>query len=144
MIKAYHRLLDIKEKYVDVDVLKALSSATRDNLNDANHVPIIKYRQKILELFGRLASLVVNDWQVYWYYADVVLSLAQRTDASDEVKRALDSQSAEKYFGLMLKAFRNLQNQNNWDMSVEKCKEVIKYSTEILKSLYCYRHSLKT
>lgn len=113
-----------------------LCSATTKRLNDANDVPIVKQKQKLLELFGRLSSLVVNDWQVYWYYAEIVLSLATVSSGEDcnsnEIE--LDNQSAEKYFGLLLKAFRNLYNQNNWELSVDKCREVVYNSTEILKS----------
>jgi hypothetical protein len=128
-------LLDLKEKYVDLDVLKALSTATRDRLNDANGVPIMKFKTKILELFGRLSSLVVSNWKVYWYYADVVLFLSQIDDANNNFNKIdLNDQSAGKYFGLLQKAFRNLYNQSNWELSVEKCKETIEYSTELLKS----------
>lgn len=124
-----------------MDVLKVLCSAVRNNLVDANNVPIRKYKQKILELFGRLTSLVVNDWQVYWNYAEIFcyLSIAEKSTSNGENcnmnQVEFDVQSAEKYFTLLLKAFRNLYNQSNWELSVERCKEVINYSIEILKSL---------
>jgi len=58
VLKAYHRLLDIKEKYVDIDVLKALSVSVEKNLKDPNGNSILKFRSKILQLFGRITSLV--------------------------------------------------------------------------------------
>lgn len=132
-------MIDLKEKYVDLGVLKALSSAARNKLIDANNVPVVQYKQKFLELFGRLTSLVVNEWQVYNYYADTVLAFSTISNEttngdlnSNQVE--LDQQAAEKYFSLLLKAFRNLYNQNNWELTVDKCKEVINNSTEILKS----------
>lgn len=123
---------------MDADVLKALSTAARNKMTDADSVPIVKHKTKLLELFGRLTSLVVNDWQVYWYYADVVLSLADRTDGD-----AIDQQSAEKYFGLILKSFRSLYNQSNWELSADKCKEVVARSAEILKSMIWKFHASK-
>ena len=58
VIKAYHRLLDLKEKYVDVDVLKVLSTAVEKNMCDARDKSIYKLRASLLKLFGRLTSLV--------------------------------------------------------------------------------------
>jgi hypothetical protein len=60
VIKAYHRLLDLKEKYIDLDVLRALCLSVQNNLNDAYSVPINKQKQKILQLFGRITSLVAQ------------------------------------------------------------------------------------
>jgi hypothetical protein len=60
VIQAYHRLIDLKEKYVDIDVLKALSTSVSRHLKDANNVSIFKYKEKILKLFGRITSLVGN------------------------------------------------------------------------------------
>ena len=59
VLKAYHRLLDKKEKYIDIDVLKALSTSVEKNLKDPNGNSILKLRSKILELFGRITSLVL-------------------------------------------------------------------------------------
>lgn len=141
LIKAYHRLLDLKEKYVDIDVLDALCKSVRKNLTDPNDVSIRKYKQKILELFGRITSLVPNEWKVYWFYADIVLNLStnHNDDANNNDNIKLDEPLAEKYFGLLQKAFRNLYNQTNWELSVEKCKEMVDYSTQLLTSDYFIR-----
>ena len=115
-----------------MDVLKVLSEAVQKNLNDGYDVPIFRFKQKILELFGRISSLVVNNWKVYWYYADIVLTFGQLDEQNNKI--CLSSQAADKYFGLLQKAFRNLYNQNSWEMSVDSCKEVIYHSTQILAS----------
>ncbi len=49
-------------------------------------------------------------------------------------KVELNKESAEKYFGLLMKAFRNLYNQQNWEVRVDSCREVIDYSTQVLAS----------
>ena len=141
MIKAYHRLIDLKEKYVDVEVLGALSSSVRRHLKDANDVSILKYKEKILKLFGRITSLVPTNWQIYWFYADVVLHLAQVDDTNNNLNHVvLSKESADKYFGLLFKAFRNLYNQTNWEMTKDSCVEVIDHTTQVLarKSLFFY------
>ena len=60
VIKSYNRLLDLKEKYVDIDVLKALKMSVEKNLTDPSNTPIHKHKQKILKLFGRITSIVIK------------------------------------------------------------------------------------
>ena len=108
----------------------------QNNLKDGYDVSIYKYKQKILELFGRISSLVVNNWKIYWYYAEIVLTFGQLDEQNNKI--SLSKESADKYFSLLQKAFRNLYNQNNWETTVETCKEVIKQSSEILKSNFIY------
>ena len=61
VVRAYNRLLDIKEKYVDTDVLQALKTSVVKKLKDPNGVSIYNYKQGILKLFGRLTSTVNID-----------------------------------------------------------------------------------
>ena len=58
IIRAYNRLLDIKEKYIDVDVLKALKISVEKKMKDPNDVTVFNYKQSILKLFGRITSIV--------------------------------------------------------------------------------------
>ena len=43
VIKAYHRVLDLKERHVDVDVLRILASAIADDLPDNGNQPSSRY-----------------------------------------------------------------------------------------------------
>ena len=113
-------------------MLRILSESVQKNLKDGYDEPISKNKQKILELFGRISSLAVNNWKIYWYYAEIVLSFGQLDEQNNTI--SLSKESADKYFTLLQKAFRNLYNQNNWELSVETCKEVILQSTIILNS----------
>lgn len=61
IIRAYNRLLDIKEKYVDTDVLNALKTSVVKKLKDPNDVSVYQYKKSILKLFGRLTSLVIYE-----------------------------------------------------------------------------------
>ncbi|RMZ94282.1 tetratricopeptide repeat 27 [Brachionus plicatilis] len=131
-IKAYNRLLDLKQKYVDVDVLKAFCTAFEKKVNDAHNESIFKYKKKVLELFGRISSLVVTDWQVYWSYAEIVRFISQTDDTNNNMSVELNHESSEKYFSLLLKAFRNLINKANWELSLESCKEVLNKTIDVL------------
>ena len=122
----------MKDKYVDLDVLRILSESVQKNLKDGYDVSIYKHKQKILELFGRISSLVVNNWKIYWYYAEIVLTFGQIDEQNNKI--SLSKVSADKYFGLLQKSFRNLYNQSNWETTDDSCKEVINQSSLILKS----------
>ena len=136
VIKAYHRLLDLKSKYVDVDVLRALAMNVKLEHKDASEISIFKYKEKILGLFGRINSLVPTNWMFYWYFADIVLNLAQIDDINNNISKIpLSKEAADKYFSLLFKAFRNLYNQPNWELGVDSCREVIEHSILVLESI---------
>lgn len=128
--------MDLKQKYVDVDVLKAFCLAFENKVNDAYNDSIFKYKKKVLELFGRISSLVVTEWQVYWNYAEIVRFISQTDDSNNNMFVQLNNESSEKYFSLLLKAFRNLINKANWELSVDSCKEVLDKTIDVLKSEY--------
>ncbi len=58
VIKAYHRLLDLKDKYTDIDVLRILRNACLNNLKYSNDRTMFNLKNKVLELFGRISSAV--------------------------------------------------------------------------------------
>ena len=72
------------------------------------------------------------NWKIYWYYGDVCLyfSLAEN-------KSSLTEEEADKVFNLYLKGFRNLYNQQNWELTIESCDEVLTTSIEIILSIFC-------
>ena len=119
-----------------MDVLKALSESVAKSHKDAYDVPIQKLKAKILKLFGRLSSLVVNNWKVYWYYGEIVLHLSQvdENESKELVKVELNNDSATKFFTLYQKAFRNLYNQLNWEMTLEGCDEMVTVTIDIISS----------
>lgn len=58
VIRAYHRILDLKEKHVDVEVLEILGKAIIENLPDCDGVPCGALLEKSLALLGRITSQV--------------------------------------------------------------------------------------
>lgn len=57
-IKCYHRLLDLKNKHVDLEVLKILVQSVQNNVKDRFDKPGSLHRKCLLQLFGRLTSQV--------------------------------------------------------------------------------------
>lgn len=55
VIRCYHRILDLKGKHVDIEILRILVNAIGNNLENCD---ISLLKKQTLELFGRLTSLV--------------------------------------------------------------------------------------
>lgn len=57
-IRAYHRLIDLREKHIDAQALGLLTKAVSENLLDDSGKGAECYRSKLLELFGRVTATV--------------------------------------------------------------------------------------
>ena len=56
VIKAYHRVLDLKERHVDVDVLRILASAIAEDLPDNGDQPSSRYVDVPVSVRSALSS----------------------------------------------------------------------------------------
>ncbi|XP_063230789.1 tetratricopeptide repeat protein 27 [Bacillus rossius redtenbacheri] len=68
VIHSYHRLLDLKKRHLDLEVLKILVNAIAKDLPDSKGIPAGRYRKNALQLFGRLTGQITDDavlWQLY-------------------------------------------------------------------------------
>ncbi|ESN95972.1 hypothetical protein HELRODRAFT_86233, partial [Helobdella robusta] len=70
-IRAYHRLLELKQKHVDVEVLSNLTKAVCTNLKDASGEHSSKLKGKLLALFGHITSQVTGDGCIWRLYAEL-------------------------------------------------------------------------
>ncbi|GJQ84206.1 hypothetical protein Trydic_g2878 [Trypoxylus dichotomus] len=105
VIRAYHRLLDLKEKYLNTDVLGVLVYGVCSNVNDSEGRPSSNLMQKTRELIGRVTSLYPGEglvWVLYASLAPILLLRAQR----------------------LQRAYRGY-TQSNWDKNPIRCQQVL-------------------
>lgn len=79
VIRAYHRLLDLKGKYLNIDVLEVLAHGIANDAVDYEGKPTGHLLQKTRELFGRITSIYLGEGQVWEFYAMVAPSLPLKT-----------------------------------------------------------------
>lgn len=79
MIRAYHKLLDLKGKYLNINVLEVLSYGINDDAVDYEGKPTGHLLQKTRELFGRITSIYPGEGQVWELYAVVAPGLPLKT-----------------------------------------------------------------
>lgn len=98
VIRCYHRILELKGKHIDPQVLDILTKAVSRDVTDGDGVGSGKLLDKALELFGRITSMVHNNAQVWRLYAE--LTVAQKKPgncqkAAEYLQRAYRSAIAD-------------------------------------------------
>ncbi|GFY79319.1 tetratricopeptide repeat protein 27 [Trichonephila inaurata madagascariensis] len=71
-VRAWHRLLDIKGKFYDPQILEILVKAVNKNLMDVEEKPSSRYRKQVLQLLGRLSAVVTTDYIFWESYASLL------------------------------------------------------------------------
>uniref|UniRef100_A0A0C9RV43 Ttc27_0 protein n=1 Tax=Fopius arisanus TaxID=64838 RepID=A0A0C9RV43_9HYME len=80
VIRCYHRILELKGKHIDLQVLNILVKAISEDVTDANGFGSSKLLHKALELFGKITSLVHNDTDVWRLYAQLTIGQGSHID----------------------------------------------------------------
>ncbi|KAG1704751.1 Tetratricopeptide repeat protein 27 [Nymphon striatum] len=120
LLKSSHRLLDIKAKHYDVEVLGILVRAVTQDIPDAKGVGAKRLREKSEKLFGRITSTVTNDPNIWELYADLRFS---QDDKTIEI--------LEKVLHHLQKAHHCLIRDLNWDRDTKNCVIVMKNSLKL-------------
>ncbi|KAM7408112.1 hypothetical protein PAMA_002003 [Pampus argenteus] len=119
-IKAYHRLMDLRENYKDIQILQILVKAVVENLTDSHGEPAGSLEPKLKELLGRVSSRHSNDSEIWRQYA---LLYGDGHGANPE--------NNEKALQFLSKAHRCEVQAGGWEKEPALFKEVIKRTIDM-------------
>ncbi|CAH3167549.1 unnamed protein product [Porites lobata] len=111
-INAFHRMMDLRDKYCDTEILGILVKAVSQGLLDCNQKPASVLKPNLLKLMGRLTSQVTNNPDVWKLYSDLYWN-----GGSQEEK--------EKALHFLVKAQRTKTQATGWENDVTEFKDVI-------------------
>ncbi|XP_072546082.1 tetratricopeptide repeat protein 27 [Salminus brasiliensis] len=128
-IRAYHRLMDLRDKYKDVEVLKILVRAVVENLTDHRGEQASNLRAKLQELFGRVTARCSTDAQIWREYAQLYGN-GQSNNKEDN----------DKALQFLSKAHRCETQTAGWEKDTSSFKAVLKGAIDMATvSISCSR-----
>ncbi|XP_052787670.1 tetratricopeptide repeat protein 27-like [Mya arenaria] len=118
VIRAYHRLMDLRDRWVDEQVLGVLVRGVRENIADASGVRLSQVEQSLRELFGRITSKVTDNAEIWRLYAELCIN------------------DTEKMLQFLQKSHRCVLQTSGWEKVEDKCKETAKQSLQLADAYY--------
>ncbi len=122
-IRSYNRILELKEKHVDVQVLRILVQAVVENKEDNYGQEVGKLAPFVQKLLGRLTSQVTNNAEVWEIYADIVASNSD-----------VETTAAFRVAQILQKAYRSAIQEKNWEKDISSCTFTLKLCGKFIRS----------
>ncbi|KAG7188280.1 hypothetical protein KM043_007944 [Ampulex compressa] len=132
VIRCYHRILDLKNQHLDIQILEILVNAIINNVNDAEGHSTRKFLTVTLELFGRITSCIPDNPDVWKLYAQLT---ALKKTTTDDQKAAQYAQRAYRAAVLNSKWFQQ-------EDTTEKLLELCCFMAEVSLK-YCSHEEVK-
>lgn len=114
VIHCYHRILDLKDKHIDEQILNILVSVIMKGVKDCKGQSSTVHRKKALELFGRLTSKVMGNPIIWQLYADL-------TASSSEQNHIIRSKAVQYY----QKAYTAAIQDNSWFKEIKSMHKIL-------------------
>uniref|UniRef100_A0A9J8BI66 Tetratricopeptide repeat protein 27 n=1 Tax=Cyprinus carpio carpio TaxID=630221 RepID=A0A9J8BI66_CYPCA len=128
-IRAYHRLMDLKDKFKDVEVLEILVRSVVDNLTDHRGEQASNLKVKLQELFGRVSARCSTDAQIWKQYA--------RLYGDGNSNNVEDNEKALQFLS---KAHRCETQAAGWEKDMGNFRSVVKGARDMANvSISCSR-----
>lgn len=115
VIHCYHRILDLKDRHIDEQILTVLTTVIVNNVKDCKGQPASVHRKKALELFGRLTSKVMGNPTIWQLYAQLTSTIEDHT-----------SITRSKVVQYYQKAYTVATQDNSWSKDFESMQKVFK------------------
>ncbi|BFZ06819.1 hypothetical protein BsWGS_09858 [Bradybaena similaris] len=122
VIRSYHRLIDLREKWIDTEVLGILTRAVVENIPDADGIPADRLAGKLMELFGRITSKVTSDGEIWAHYGK--LSSCKIGDKEPDL---------DKTSQYLQKAYRCFTQKSDWEKDVQTCKKISEQAVNLVQ-----------
>ena len=129
VINAWHRLIDLKRKHEDDQVLKVLIKAILDDCCDIDGESARKLSVKAQKLLGRISVTVTGSWIFWSLYAKIAIQNSESCDKvfvlfKKSVQQSLRIADWEKDFDLMKDILDNLLTARDYYVhNFEGCEE---------------------
>lgn len=115
---AYHRMMDLRDKYCDTEILGILVKAVNQGTLDNHEQSASCLKPKLLELMGRQTSQVTNNSDLWKLYFDLYWNSKSQEDK-------------EKALNFLVKAHRTRTQAPGWETDVSQFKAVAELTSKL-------------